>query len=87
MSGERQTLSQFQEDKKDQDFARWQFIPSQAKWSTIDKVKNSKQRIKKAGRQSKIWLSHVKEKHKTAQGMKYASERLPEDHEKKRLVV
>ena len=30
-----------------------QFIPSQAKCE----VKNSKQRIKKAGRQSKIWLS------------------------------
>ena len=39
--------------------------------STND-IKKPRQRIKKAGRQSKIWLSHVKEKHKTSQGMKYA---------------
>ena len=33
-------------------------------------AKKHKQRIKKAGRQSKIWLSHVKEKHKIAQWAK-----------------
>ena len=33
-------------------------------------AKKHKQRIKNAGRQSKIWLSHVKEKHKTTQWAK-----------------
>ena len=47
-----------------------QLVCCQENLSTND-VKKPRQRIKKAGRQSKIWLSHVKEKHKTCRRSKY----------------